>query len=80
MWATIRERILLTPESVGKLEGGSRIVHAAQHLHGGVGVDRDYPVHRCFTYSRQLELSLGGPTQQLLTIGRMLANEPAPAD
>jgi alkylation response protein AidB-like acyl-CoA dehydrogenase len=58
-------------------EGGSRVVHAAQHLHGGVGVDRDYPVHRCFTYCRQLELSLGGPTQQLLAIGRMLADEPA---
>ena len=59
-------------------EGGSRIVHAAQHLHGGVGVDRDYPVHRCFVYSRQLELTLGGPTDQLLAIGRMLADEPAP--
>ncbi|CAN5653152.1 acyl-CoA dehydrogenase family protein [soil metagenome] len=27
-------------------EGGQRVVHAATHLHGGVGVDRDYPLHR----------------------------------
>ena len=60
-------------------EGGSRVVLAAQHLHGGVGVDRDYPVHRCYIYARQLELTLGGGTPQLLTIGRMLADEPATA-
>ena len=29
-------------------EGGQRVVHAASHLHGGVGVDRDYPLHRYF--------------------------------
>ena len=58
-------------------DGGKRVVHAAQHLHGGVGVDRDYPVHRHFLYARQLELTLGGPSQQLLRIGRMLADEAA---
>jgi acyl-CoA dehydrogenase len=58
-------------------EAGSRVVHAAQHLHGGVGVDRDYPVHRCFTWSRQLELTLGGGAEQLSAIGRILADEPA---
>ena len=29
-------------------DGGQRVVHAAQHLHGGIGVDRDYPLHRYF--------------------------------
>ena len=29
-------------------EGGQRVVHAAQHLHGGMGVDKDYPLHRYF--------------------------------
>jgi len=56
-------------------EGGKRVVHAATHLHGGVGVDRDYPLHRHFLYARQLELTLGGGTQQLLQLGRMLAGE-----
>jgi alkylation response protein AidB-like acyl-CoA dehydrogenase len=58
-------------------EGGQRVVHAAQHLHGGVGVDRDYPLHRHFLYAKQLELTLGGATQQLLTIGEFLADEAA---
>ena len=58
-------------------EGGKRVVHAAQHLHGGVGVDRDYPLHRYFLYAKQLELTLGGATRQLLAIGRMLADEAA---
>ena len=56
-------------------EGGKRIVQAAQHLHGGVGVDREYPLHRYYLYARQLELTLGGATPQLLRLGRMLAEE-----
>jgi alkylation response protein AidB-like acyl-CoA dehydrogenase len=52
-------------------------VHAAQHLHGGMGVDRDYPVHRYFLWAKWLELTLGGATEHLLRIGEALANEPA---
>ena len=54
-------------------EAGQRVVHTAQHLHGGIGVDRDYPVHRYFLYAKQLELTLGGTTPQLLKVGRILA-------
>jgi len=57
-------------------EGGQRVVHAAQHLHGGMGVDRDYPLHRYFLWAKWLELSLGGATRQLLTIGKQLADAP----
>jgi alkylation response protein AidB-like acyl-CoA dehydrogenase len=57
--------------------GGSRVVRAAQHLHGGVGVDREYPLHRYYTYARQLELTLGGGTQQLRRLGRLIAREVA---
>ena len=41
-------------------EGAQRVVHAAQHLHGGIGVDLDYPMHRYFRWAKQVELSLGG--------------------
>lgn len=58
-------------------EGGQRVVHAAQHLHGGMGVDRDYPLHRYFLWAKELELTLGGSTASLLTIGSILAAEPA---
>jgi alkylation response protein AidB-like acyl-CoA dehydrogenase len=57
-------------------DGGQRVVHAAQHLHGGVGVDRDYPLHRYFLWAKHLELTLGGATAQLLTLGSLLADEP----
>jgi len=55
--------------------GGQRVVHAAQHLHGGVGVDRDYPLHRSFLLVKELELQLGGATQQLADLGRLIAAE-----
>jgi alkylation response protein AidB-like acyl-CoA dehydrogenase len=53
--------------------GGQRVVHAAQHLHGGMGVDRDYPLHRYFLRAKQLELFLGGATRQLQLLGRRMA-------
>jgi alkylation response protein AidB-like acyl-CoA dehydrogenase len=58
-------------------QGGSRVVRAAQHLHGGVGVDREYPLHRYYLYARQLELTLGGATQQLRRLGRLIAEDAA---
>jgi alkylation response protein AidB-like acyl-CoA dehydrogenase len=58
-------------------EGGQRVVHAAQHLHGGMGVDRDYPLHRYFLWAKQIELTLGSETPQLRALGAMLAAEPA---
>jgi len=57
-------------------DGGQRVVHAAQHLHGGIGVDRDYPLHRYFLWAKLLELTLGGATASLLRLGGMLASEP----
>ena len=57
-------------------EGGQRVVHAAAHLHGGVGVDRDYPLHRFFLLTKQIELTLGGANESLRRLGRILADEP----
>ncbi|HXM58240.1 MAG TPA: acyl-CoA dehydrogenase family protein [Candidatus Dormibacteraeota bacterium] len=54
-------------------EAAQRVVHAAQHLHGGVGVDVSYPLHRSFLWAKQLELGLGGGTHQLLRLGAMIA-------
>ena len=58
-------------------EGGQRVVHAAVHLHGGIGVDKDYPLHRYFLLAKQIELTLGGATSQLRRLGSILAAEPA---
>ena len=57
-------------------EGGQRVVHAAQHLHGGIGVDVDYPLHRYFVWAKQNELTLGSATPQLVKLGAALADEP----
>ena len=57
-------------------DGGQRVVHAAVHLHGGVGVDREYPLHRYFLMTKHIELTLGGATEQLLQLGATLAAEP----
>ena len=54
-------------------EAGSRIATATQHLHGGMGVDLDYPIHRYFLWSKALELEQGGGTKQLVELGRELA-------
>ena len=54
-------------------DGGQRVVHICQHLHGGMGVDIDYPIHRYFLWAKHLELTLGGATQQLLRIGEEIA-------
>ncbi|QNA86636.1 acyl-CoA/acyl-ACP dehydrogenase [Sphingomonas sp. So64.6b] len=50
-----------------------RVAHAAMHLHGGIGADTSYPIHRVLLMSRALELMLGGSRQQIARIGERLA-------
>jgi alkylation response protein AidB-like acyl-CoA dehydrogenase len=54
-------------------ERGQRTVHATQHLHGGIGADITYPIHRYFLWGKQLELLLGGPSAQLANLGASIA-------
>ena len=57
-------------------EAGHRIAHTAVHVHGGVGIDTDHPVHRYFIAAKQNEFALGGATGALRAIGRDLADTP----
>ena len=57
-------------------EGGHRVAHAAQHVHVGVGIDHDYPLHRFFRVSTEHQFMLGAGTKHLLDLGRRLAAEP----
>ncbi len=57
-------------------DGAMRVVHAAQHLHGGIGVDLDYPLHRYFLWAKRIEHTLGTPTRELIRLGALLADEP----
>lgn len=58
-------------------DAGHRVAHTAVHVHGGVGIDVDHPVHRYFLAAKQTEFAVGGATGQLLRIGRELAETPA---
>ncbi|MEO3822644.1 acyl-CoA dehydrogenase family protein [Actinomadura sp. B10D3] len=53
-------------------EGGLNVVHRVQHLHGGIGVDVDYPVHRHFLWGKQISGTLGGASSDLELLGAAL--------
>ena len=54
-------------------EAGHLVGHAAQHVHGGIGVDITYPIHRFGCWSRQLNIAHGGPEQNLAALGQWIA-------
>ncbi|MFG2224822.1 acyl-CoA dehydrogenase family protein [Streptomyces sp. NPDC048644] len=56
-------------------EAGTRVVHAVQHLHGGVGADIGHPVHRHFLWGRQLGAHLGAGAQLLEELGLLLTDD-----
>jgi len=58
-------------------DAGHRIAHTSVHIHGGVGIDLDYPLHRYFIAAKHNEFSLGTATDHLRRIGATLAAEPA---
>ncbi|HXW34082.1 MAG TPA: acyl-CoA dehydrogenase family protein [Acidimicrobiales bacterium] len=54
-------------------EAGQRVVHTTQHLHGGIGADVSYPIHRYFFWGKQIELMMESPHAQLARLGRNIA-------
>src|SRR5712691_1150606 len=54
-------------------DAGHRVAHTAVHVHGGLGIDTSYPVHRYFVAAKHNEFTLGGATAQLRRIGAALA-------
>ncbi|MFV8177269.1 acyl-CoA dehydrogenase [Mycobacteroides chelonae] len=58
-------------------DAGHRVAHTAVHVHGGVGIDEDHPVHRYFLAAKRGEFASGSATEQLRRIGRELADTPA---
>jgi 3-oxocholest-4-en-26-oyl-CoA dehydrogenase beta subunit len=58
-------------------DGGHRVLHAAVHIHGGLGIDVDYVLHRYFGAAKRNEFSLGGSTTHLRRLGDILRVEPA---
>ena len=54
-------------------DAGHRVAHTAVHVHGGMGIDTSYPVHRYFTAAKRAEFTLGGATAQLHRLGDLIA-------
>lgn len=52
-----------------------RTSHAAQHLHGGMGIDRDYHLFRYCLWAKQLEMILGNSRTHLEIFGEHLAQK-----
>ncbi|GAA4980341.1 alkylation response protein AidB-like acyl-CoA dehydrogenase [Nonomuraea thailandensis] len=50
----------------------SRALYTCQHLHGGLGLDVTYPLHRYFAQARHLSQLLGGADAQLDLIGALV--------
>jgi alkylation response protein AidB-like acyl-CoA dehydrogenase len=46
-------------------DGAHRVTAVAHHLHGGIGVTREYPAHRYLLWGKHLELSFGSAGRQL---------------
>jgi alkylation response protein AidB-like acyl-CoA dehydrogenase len=54
---------------------GHRVTHTCQHLHGGIGADVEYPLHRYYLWFKQMDLMMGGGTKQLADLGALLAQD-----
>lgn len=55
-------------------EAAHLVGHKAQHVHGGIGVDLTFPIHRFLYWSRYLSVVLGGSAATLERLGDWLAN------
>lgn len=52
---------------------GHRVSYATQHVHGGMGIDRDYPLWRYCLWMRHNEMTLGSSAWHTAQLGARLA-------
>jgi len=55
-------------------EAAYLVGHKTQHVHGGIGVDLTYPIHRFLYWSRHLSMVLGSSSGSIERLGNWLAN------
>ena len=63
--------------SIAKIWSGDvahRTSYTAQHLHGGMGADKDYALYRYCLWAKQLELTQGSSAYHLNNLGSMIRN------
>jgi alkylation response protein AidB-like acyl-CoA dehydrogenase len=54
-------------------ESGHIAAHIILHVHGGMGQDLDYPIHRFFIWAKQNERYLGGASRHAESLGKLVA-------
>jgi alkylation response protein AidB-like acyl-CoA dehydrogenase len=54
-------------------DAGARVAATTQQVHGGIGIDVSYPLHRYFLWTKHHELSLGPATAHLARLGSTYA-------
>jgi len=57
-------------------EAGHRVLASCQHVHGGLGHDRDYPLWRYAVWARHYEMQSGGAGVALELLGDTIAADP----
>lgn len=55
-------------------ESGHKAGHIFLHLHGGIGQDLDYPLHRFFTWAKKNELTFGSAATHSAALGKLIAD------
>ncbi len=60
-------------------EAGHRVLASCQHVCGGLGHDRDYPMWRYAVWSRHYEMMMGGNELVLEQLGKAIALSPESA-
>ena len=55
-------------------EVGHKAAHTILHLHGGIGQDTDYPVHRYFLWGKHNERYAGTPDSAAFEVGGLIAS------
>lgn len=69
--ATASTEVLIAKIWAG--DTGHRVSYAAQHLHGGTGIDKDYPLWRYCLWARQNEMVLGSSAALTAKLGKRIA-------
>ena len=70
------QQCALTEVQIAKIwagDTGHRVSYATQHVHGGTGIDRDYPLWRYCLWLRHNEMTLGCSAAQVAALGQRLA-------
>lgn len=65
---------VLAVAALNVCEDALKALYTCQHLHGGLGLDVTYPLHRYFAWGKHYAHLLGGAEAQLDTIGGLVCS------